>query len=250
MLRFILSWAASSRFNTIASLDVTAAFLNADLPPGRVVVLRPPTVLHKLGLIPTGFLWRVHRAVYGLREAAFLWSQERTKVMETMTFRSRGESYKVSSLRFIVLFYCWWENKMSCHHHSWHMLVLVREFKPRMSWLFVESMLMTTCQQAHMTLSPHSWNTWEVYGRWLIQCSWLQKMSLAFWESPLSSPLLGYSSIRRPTLKPSWKSTRMSLPRGKEPQQESQSISTKMLSHLLTWPILNMSSGWKELRRS
>ena len=27
MLRFILSWAASSRFNTIASLDVTAAFL-------------------------------------------------------------------------------------------------------------------------------------------------------------------------------------------------------------------------------
>ena len=72
MLRFILSWAASSRFNTIASLDVTAAFLNADLPPGRVVVLRPPTVLYKLGLIPTGFVWRVHRAVYGLREAPSL----------------------------------------------------------------------------------------------------------------------------------------------------------------------------------
>ena len=45
MLRCILSWAASSRLNTIASLDVTAAFLNADLPPGRVVVLRRPTVL-------------------------------------------------------------------------------------------------------------------------------------------------------------------------------------------------------------
>ena len=95
MLRFILSWAASSRFNTIASLDVTAAFLNADLPPGRVVVLQPPTVLYKLGLIPTGFVWRVRRAVYGLREAPSLWSQERTKVMETMTFRSRGEPYKV-----------------------------------------------------------------------------------------------------------------------------------------------------------
>ena len=95
MLRFILSWAASSRFNTIASLDVTAALLNADLPPGRVVVLRPPTVLYKLGLIPTGFVWRVHRPVYGLREAPSLWSQERTKVMETMTFRARGESYKV-----------------------------------------------------------------------------------------------------------------------------------------------------------
>ena len=95
MLRFILSWVASSRFNTIASLHVTAAFLNADLPPGRIVGLRPPTVLYKLGLIPTGFVWRVHRAVHGLREAPSLWSQERTKVMETMSFRCRGESYKV-----------------------------------------------------------------------------------------------------------------------------------------------------------
>ena len=95
MLRFILSWVASSRFNTIPSLDVTAALLNADLPPGRVVVLRPPTVLYKLGLIPTGFVWRVHRAVHGLREAPSLWSQERTNVMETMSFRCRGESFKV-----------------------------------------------------------------------------------------------------------------------------------------------------------
>ena len=44
--------------------------------------LRPPTVLHKLGLIPTGFAWRVHRAIYGLKEAPSLWLQERTKVME------------------------------------------------------------------------------------------------------------------------------------------------------------------------
>ena len=128
MLRFILSWAASSRFNTIASLDVTAAFLNEDLPPGRVVVLRPPTVLYKLGLIPTGFVWRVHRAVYGLREGPSLWSQERTKVMETMSFRCRGESFKV-----IGLFFCWRENKMSYQHQSRLTLVLARAFNPKMS---------------------------------------------------------------------------------------------------------------------
>ena len=97
MLRFILSWAASSRFNTIASLDVPPAFLNADLPPSRVVVLRPPTVLYELVLMVSSllsFVWRVHRAIYGFREAPSLWSQERTKVMETMSFRHRGESFK------------------------------------------------------------------------------------------------------------------------------------------------------------
>ena len=76
MLRFVLSWGASTRKNVIATLEVTTSFLNADLSPGRIVVLRPPTTLYKLGLIPAGFVWRVHRAVYGLREAPSLWSQE------------------------------------------------------------------------------------------------------------------------------------------------------------------------------
>ena len=68
MLRFMLSWGASSSDHEMASLDITAAFLNAELPPGRVVVLRPPSILYRLGLIPQGFCWRVHRAIYGVRE--------------------------------------------------------------------------------------------------------------------------------------------------------------------------------------
>ena len=48
MLRFLLLWGASSSSHAIASLDVTAAFLNAALPEGMVVVLRPPTILYKL----------------------------------------------------------------------------------------------------------------------------------------------------------------------------------------------------------
>ena len=82
-----------------------------------------------------------------------------------------------------------------------------------------------------MTLSPPSWNILEVYGRQLIQCSSLQKWSSASWVSLWNSPLLGYYSNKRHTLKPFWKSIRMSLLRGREPQQEGQSILTKMLSH-------------------
>ena len=36
MMRFILSWSFSYPRNEVAPLDVTAAFLNADFPLGRV----------------------------------------------------------------------------------------------------------------------------------------------------------------------------------------------------------------------
>ena len=95
MLRFILSWGASSSEHKMASLDITAAFLNAELPPGRVVVLRPPSILYRLGLIPQGFCWRVHRAIYGLREAPSLWQDERTSEMTKVKFKVQGETAKV-----------------------------------------------------------------------------------------------------------------------------------------------------------
>ena len=63
MLRFLLSWSASSSNNCIASLDITAAFLNAALPEGRVVVLRPPTILYKLQLIPPGHILLANKAI-------------------------------------------------------------------------------------------------------------------------------------------------------------------------------------------
>ena len=55
----------------MGSLDITAAFLNAEPPAGRVVIL-PPTILYKLGLLPQVFCWKVNRAIYGLREAPSL----------------------------------------------------------------------------------------------------------------------------------------------------------------------------------
>ena len=95
MLRFLLSWSASSSNNCLASLDVTAAFLNAALPEGRVVVLRPPTILYKLQLISPGHVWLVKKAIYGLREAPNLWSEERTEMLSKLTFSSEGELYAV-----------------------------------------------------------------------------------------------------------------------------------------------------------
>ena len=68
---------------------------NAELPTGRVVVLRPPSILYRLGLIPQGFCWRVHRAIYGFREAPSLWQDERASEMTKVKFKVQGETVKV-----------------------------------------------------------------------------------------------------------------------------------------------------------
>ena len=79
MMRYIISWAASLPNFSLASLDVAAAFLNAPLPLGRIVVPRPPTILYKLNLLPPGHVWLVHKPIYGLREDPSLWSEEQSK---------------------------------------------------------------------------------------------------------------------------------------------------------------------------
>ena len=122
MLRFLLFWGASTRKNVIATLNVTAAFLNADLPPGRIVVPKPPTILYKLGLSPTGFVCRVHRAVYGLREAPSSWSL------------SVGPSLsKLSVRKFIGLFVFWCGKGMFWRIRQRSQPESFREFNPSTS---------------------------------------------------------------------------------------------------------------------
>ena len=94
-MRYLVSWAASLPNFCLASLDVTAAFLNAPLPTGRVVVLRPPTILYKLNLLPPGHVWLVHKAIYCLREALSLWSEERMEALKKLTFTSGGKNYAI-----------------------------------------------------------------------------------------------------------------------------------------------------------
>ena len=59
------------------------------------MALRPPTILYKLQLLPPGHVWLVHKAIYGLREAPNLWSEQRTESMTKVRFHSQGERYCV-----------------------------------------------------------------------------------------------------------------------------------------------------------
>ena len=73
--KLIVSWAISS-FDMVASFNITATFLNAQFPPGKVVLRLP-------------FCWRAHKAIYGLREAPSLSRHQKLRS------KARGEETRV-----------------------------------------------------------------------------------------------------------------------------------------------------------
>jgi hypothetical protein len=68
----------------VASVDVSTAFLNADLSPedlSKGICTRPPKILIEAGLAREGDLWVLKKALYGLRTAPRYWSMLRNRVL-------------------------------------------------------------------------------------------------------------------------------------------------------------------------
>ena len=60
---------------SVGALDISVAFLNADLPlEQKRVVVRPPAVMVKYGLVDPKELWVAEKAIYGLRVSPKAWS--------------------------------------------------------------------------------------------------------------------------------------------------------------------------------
>jgi hypothetical protein len=59
--------------------DVKGAFLYAGIPKDRVVIVQPPALWVRWGLVPQGVTWTLDKAVYGLCESPAWWGEERDK---------------------------------------------------------------------------------------------------------------------------------------------------------------------------
>eukprot|EP00971_Amphidinium_carterae_P224033 4445501-Amphidinium_carterae.1 len=94
LVRLIAVNAKKHGNNVLASTDVRSAFLNAAIDPNAPVVLvRPPSKVMKMGLIPPSTLWRCTKAVYGLRESPKMWEVHRDKVLSDFEWTHNGKKH-------------------------------------------------------------------------------------------------------------------------------------------------------------
>ena len=85
LLRLMLSLACSKE-TTWSSVDITSAFLNAGIHDDDTVLITPPPILVKMDIVKPNTVWRVKKAIYGLREAPRLWQQERDQQLRELQF--------------------------------------------------------------------------------------------------------------------------------------------------------------------
>eukprot|EP00971_Amphidinium_carterae_P029999 589988-Amphidinium_carterae.1 len=55
--------------DTFTVVDISHAFLQAGFDTANMVLVAPPPILIRLGIVTAGTIWGVSRAVYGMRES-------------------------------------------------------------------------------------------------------------------------------------------------------------------------------------
>ena len=83
LLRLVLSL-ASAQDTIWSSIDITSAFLNADVHEDDTVLVTPPPILVKMNIVKPNTLWHVKTAIYGLQEAPRLWQGERDQQLQEL----------------------------------------------------------------------------------------------------------------------------------------------------------------------
>ena len=85
-MRTVIALGATNGWS-VGSLDVKTAFLHAPMNDEEdgIVLVHPPAILTRLGLVDTGEVWKLKKALYGLRSAPKKWSQTRDEEIRSST---------------------------------------------------------------------------------------------------------------------------------------------------------------------
>ena len=77
----------------VTGVDVKTAFLHATLDGQEDIYVRPPLLLSRWGFTEKGTLWRLKKALCGLRSAPRLWGLKRDAVLTALVMCREGKDY-------------------------------------------------------------------------------------------------------------------------------------------------------------
>jgi hypothetical protein len=101
-VRLLLRQAALQDWQ-ISSLDVSVAFLNAELSPedlARGISCRPPKIFVDAGICMPEQIWVIKKALYGLRQAPRAWGTHRDAALAALVFKATdGSELRLNQLR-------------------------------------------------------------------------------------------------------------------------------------------------------
>eukprot|EP00975_Prorocentrum_lima_P040979 8606444-Prorocentrum_lima.AAC.1 len=59
----------NGRNETLTTTDIANAFLNAPITKDKTMLVAAPTIVARLGIVETGTVWKIRRAVNGLKDS-------------------------------------------------------------------------------------------------------------------------------------------------------------------------------------
>ena len=68
-------------------------FLMHPFPPEELILVQPPGQWVKWGIVAPDVVWKLNRAVYGLRQSPKWWADERDSNLRKLTWKVDGEEY-------------------------------------------------------------------------------------------------------------------------------------------------------------
>eukprot|EP00975_Prorocentrum_lima_P060044 12590474-Prorocentrum_lima.AAC.1 len=78
----------NGKVETVTTTDISTACLHAPIEEAKVVLISPPHVLLRLGIVKPGTEWKIRKAIYGLKESPRLWQEGRDRVLGDLAWYS------------------------------------------------------------------------------------------------------------------------------------------------------------------
>ena len=123
----------------IRTKDVSTAFLNADyIVEGEMLLLKPPYIYVKAGLVEADEYWLVKKAIYGLKESPLLWSKERDRKLAKIVIEIEKDGIKE---QYIL-------KKLKSDPNTWHIVKKGNEEESQGLLLtYVDDILVATTEE-------------------------------------------------------------------------------------------------------